>query len=229
MTRMLSVLAACVIAVAAAPAYAVGPVDVEIGLKYWVHDVEFEDGFGDSETYDGDAPAFFAEVWVNKLGFAGSWHQSRVDENEGEIDIDFQAIDARWKVLKLTDNNFLAVGAGVQQIEWDIEGDKVDSTGFRIVADGQFGLGKIVYGFGEAVYYLGMGDADFSSGGGLEDIDGWELEFGVSVKPFPFLNAKAGYRMSELNAEIQMEMLRVGNLKFDTSFDGWFGAVSVNF
>ncbi|NJN64604.1 MAG: hypothetical protein HC882_06800 [Acidobacteria bacterium] len=219
MTRMLMVLAVCVIAAAASPALAVGPVDVEVGVKYWVHEVEPD---GDSETYDGDAPGFFAEVWINKLGFTAAWHQSRVDENGVESDVDFQGIDARWKLFSVTDNNFIGLGAGLQQLEFDSPDGSADSTGFRLVADGQAGLGKIVYVFGEAVYYIGMDDADLPGGGSLEDIEGWEFEFGVSVKPFPFLNAKAGYRTSQVDGTFE------GNSS-DTKFDGWFGAVSVNF
>lgn len=218
--RVVSILAAGLLALAASPALALGPVEVEAGAIYWVHDLEV-DSDGESVKESADAEALFAELWINKLGFRGAWYKSDVDENEIKAEVDYKSLDARWKVLKLTDSNFVALGAGWQQIEVDAMGESVDSSGIRLVADGNVGLGRLVYLYGEYVYYLEM-DGFSIEGMSTGDLDGYEFEFGLSIKPFPFLNLKAGYRISEFDYDID------GGTETWTP-DGYYAGVSFNF
>ncbi len=218
--RILSILAAALVAFAVTPALAVGPVEVEAGALYWVHDLEVESE-GESIKESADAEALFAELWVNKLGFRAAWYKSDVDERMIKAEVDYKSLDARWKILKLTDSNFVALGAGWQQIDIDAMGESADSSGIRFVVDGNVGLGKLVYLYGEYVYYLEM-DGFSVDGLSTGDLDGYELEFGVSLKPFPFLNLKAGYRISEFEYDIE------GATETWTP-DGYYAGVSFNF
>ena len=203
------------------PVLAAGPVDVEVGVLYWVHDVEQEMD-GDSRDWSADAPALFGEVWIGDLGFAGSWHQSDIDAGEmGEADFDYKGVDARWKLLEAPGGNFLALGAGFQQIDIEADGESFDSTGFRLVADAKIGLGRIVYAFGQASFWTGLDDFEGREVV-LVDPSGWEAEFGISVKPAPFFNIKAGYRRSSLDFD-------VGGDNEEWTGDGFFGGVSFNF
>jgi hypothetical protein len=205
----------------AGPVLAAGPVDIEAGALYWMHDLEVEMGEA-SEDFSADAPALFGEVWINKLGFTADWYQSEVDEPDvGDVDVDYKSLDARWKIFEVPGGNFVAVGAGLQQIDISGGGESFDSTGFRLVADAKVGLGRIVYAFGEAAIWTGLDDFE----GGevvLVDPSGQELEFGISVKPAPFFNIKAGYRRSTLEYDIE------GQTEEWTG-DGFFGGVSFNF
>jgi hypothetical protein len=204
-----------------APVLAAGPVDVEVGALYWVHDVEQERG-GESREWSADAPALFGEVWIGDLGFAGSWHQSDIDAGDlGEADFDYKAVDARWKLLEAPGGNFLALGAGFQQVDIAADGESFDSTGFRLVADAKVGLGRIVYAFGQAAVWTGLDDFE-GRDVNLVDPSGWEAEFGVSVKPAPFFNIKAGYRRSSIDFD-------VGGDNEEWTGDGFFGGVSFNF
>ena len=117
--------------------------------------------------------------------------------------------------------SFIALGAGWQQIEIDAMGESVDSSGIRLVADGNVGVGKLVYLYGEYVYYLEM-DGFSIEGMSTGDLDGYEFEFGVSIKPFPFLNLKAGYRISEFEYDFD------GGTETWTP-DGYYAGVSFNF
>lgn len=220
---LLTLVVMTLVGLGASPALALGPVDVEAGALYWVHDVERDiDGEAPLE-WSGDAPAAFAEVWINKLGFAGSWHQTDLDDTGffGDADFDYKGLDARWKVLDLPGGNFLALGAGFQQIDLEDEMESLDSTGFRLVADAQVGLGRIVYAFGQAALWTGLDDFEREMTR-LEDPEGWEAEVGISVKPAPFFNIKAGYRQSVLEYSM-------GNTGGEWTSDGFFGGVSFNF
>jgi len=212
---------AMLVVLGTAPSLAVGPVDVEVGALYWVHDVE-QEMEGESREWSADAPALFGEVWIGDLGFAGSWHQSDIDAGElGQVDFDYTGVDARWKLLKAPGGNFLALGAGFQQVDIEADGESFDSTGFRLVADAKVGLGRIVYAFGQAAFWTGLDDFEGREVG-LVDPSGWEAEFGVSVKPAPFFNIKAGYRRSSIDFDV------MGSNEEWTG-DGFFGGVSFNF
>jgi hypothetical protein len=206
-------------AVCAGPALAAGPVDVEVGALYWAHDLELE--MVETVEYSADAPALFGEVWINKLGFTADWYQSDVDEPDvGDAEVDYKSLDARWKLLEVPGGNFLAVGAGMQQIDLSGDGESFDSTGFRIVADAKLGLGRIVYAFGEAAIWTGLDDFE-GEGVLLEDPSGHEIEVGISIKPAPFFNIKAGYRTSTLDYDAD-------GMGAEWAADGFFAGLSIN-
>ncbi len=217
MTRTLGILAGITICLLlTGPALALGPLDVEVGVVYWVQDVDFRTGMA-TMTVDGDAPAWFAQVWVGDISVRASQYTTDVDESGLDFTLDWQSLDVRWKALELTDSNYIAIGAGIQRLTMDGPGGGDSSSGFRLAAEAHFGLGRLFAVYGDAAYYVSMDDFDSGS-----DVDGYEAEFGVSVKPAPFLNIRAGYRKSTLD-------YRLGSVDREISPDGFLAGVTVNF
>src|SRR5262245_35404359 len=118
-TRILAV-GVCLLAAAALstrPASAIGPVDVEAGIGYWDADTEVTEGINASES--ASAPALFGNVWLKNtvsLGFDISRYEAQPEGALTGIDTDYTAVDAKWRFLNATRNNFVAVGAGVEQL-----------------------------------------------------------------------------------------------------------------
>ncbi|GAB4374377.1 MAG: hypothetical protein Kow0062_12320 [Acidobacteriota bacterium] len=218
MTRTLGILtgtALCLLL--AAPAFALGPVDVEAGVVYWMQDVEFQSG-ASSFTVDGDDVGLFAQVWIGDIAVRGAQYSTGVGEMGLDFSIDWQSVDVRWKAFELTDSNYIALGAGIQRISIDDAGGSDESAGFRLAAEAHFGLGRLIAVYGDAAYYLEMDDFD----GGGTDVDGYEVEFGVSVKPAPFLNLRAGYRTSTIDYTF-------GSVPREITPDGFLAGVTINF
>lgn len=217
MTRMFGILAAVmVLAPAVAPAMALGPVDVEAGVVYWMQDVDFQTGAA-GLTLDGDDIGLFAEIWIGDIAIRGAQYSTDVGEQGLDFTIDWQSIDVRWKALELTDSNYVAIGAGVQRITIEGLGGNDDSSGFRVSAAARFGLGRLFAIYGDAAYYVSMDD--FSNG---TNVDGYEAEVGLSVKPAPFLNIRAGYRKSSVDYTL-------GSVDREIAPDGFLAGVTVNF
>lgn len=221
----LAIVSLAVFGLAIPSAMALGPVDVEAGAYYWVHDLDVdvdEDGESFSESFDADAPGLFARVWISKVGIYGEYYSSDVDESGVDVQLDRMSIDARFKLIELTNSNYLAIGGGLQQIDVDADGGSDDSLGGRAVIEGNVGIGRLLYAYGEGVYYVGLDDLDFGEGDKIEDLEGWELEVGVSIKPAPFFNIKVGYRQTQLDGDFPG-----GSASWDG--DGFIAGLSFNF
>lgn len=220
MTRTLRLLAlGTVLAVAPhAPAWALGPVDGEVTALYWLSDTEVGDTSESSSALGGRAELWF----VKKLGVsAGLYRPSPEGSLEG-TDFDYKNLDIKWRLLSPTENNFLAVGAGWQKIDFDDNGVEADTSGPRLVAEGRVGLVNILYFYGRGAYLPDLDDMEV----GLvtfTDGKGHELEFGLQVKPMPFVQFFAGYRIQEESFD--------GPLGFDIDLkhDGIVVGAGINF
>jgi len=167
-------------------AYALGPLDGEVGLDWWSAE---NDGWDDS--FDTDTINGFAEVWWdNKWGVKGQRYSSDL-EDVGYEESEHLSIDLKRRFFSLTDNSFFAVGAGWEEIDLD---DAGSSSGFRITAEGRFGLGGTVYLYGMTSWLPELQDA-----GARSDLEGQAFEAGVNFDPAPFVSLRLGFRRFKLN------------------------------
>jgi hypothetical protein len=202
------VAAVVVAGLAMGPSLAAGPVDGEITAVYWLSDTKFDLAGLDSGSEKSEAIGFRAELWfVKKLGVsAGLFPAELADSDET---IDYNNLDVKWRLLSPTENNFLAIGAGWQQIDVDSE----DTGGVRVVLDGRVALVGFLYFYGRAAYVPSLSDVGDLRGGSMT-----ELEAGLMIKPAPFIQLFAGYRSND-----------VGFDGVDWTTDGAVAGVGVNF
>jgi hypothetical protein len=202
----IAVLVAATLGLAITPAAAMGPVDGEISILYWLSETELDDG-GSTVTEDSDDIGFRGELWfVKKFGASvGLFSADLADSNET---VDYNNLDVKWRLLSPTENNFLAVGAGWQEIDTD----GGDADGFRLVVEGRVAIVGILYFYGRGAHAPSL-DADGIDG------DMTELEAGVMLKPAPFLQLFAGYRSNDVSFD--------GG--FDWTTDGFVAGAGINF
>lgn len=167
-------------------AQALGPLDAEVGVTWWAHDID-DSGIGDT---DADGNGAYAELWwADGWGLTGEFLESEPDGG-GLADGSSFSLNVKRRLLSPTDNNFIAIGAGWQDSELITGGN---AEGVRLTLDGRVGLG-VLYVYGQGAWMPDLGDA-----GALRDMEGTEYQVGVSLTPFPFLNLRLGYRVFELD------------------------------
>ena len=169
-------------------ALALGPVDGEIGIAWWANDFE-----ADLSEGDIDAGSLFihGEGWLgNKWGIRGAWYDSDL-EGETFSDQTRANIEIRRRLLSLSDNNFIALGAGIERIDLQ---DGSDSSGLRLSAEGRFGIPGPVFFYGKLSLVPVLQDA-----GNFDDISAREVDIGMHITPFPFLSVRFGYLEYELD------------------------------
>ncbi len=165
---------------------AAGPLDAEVGLTWWAHDITAPGV--NSTTADG--PGAYAEIWwAEGWGLGANYFESDPDAR-GLADTSGFSVDLKRRFISPTENNFLALGAGWQNVDL-VRGGSAD--GVRLLAEGRFGVG-ILFGYGHAAWMPDLGDAGLH-----RDVEGTEYEVGVSLTPFPFLNLRLGYRVFDLD------------------------------
>lgn len=184
----------------AVPALAAGPVDGEVGAVWWANDFDSELGAA-STSADAGAPGFRAEVWfLNNFGVRGATHGSDPDVS-GADSSQFTSVDVLWRPFSPTENSFVALGAGWQEMDLDTIGLGDTASGARVSAEGRVGVGGLVYLYGQGSYMpsLGDGNAIDPSIGVFKDMEGQELELGVTWNMMPFVALRAAYRAAELD------------------------------
>jgi len=187
---------------ASGPALALGPVDGEVGAVWWANEYDVS-GDGGSITSDADAPGFRAELWfLQRYGVRAERYASEPDLAllDG-ADTSYTSLDFRWRALSLTENNYLALGVGWQQMSLDTIGLDGDTSGVRLGVDGRVALPGLFYVYGQGAYLPSLDDAPAidPAMGRFEDLDGWEYEAGVAWNMAPFVSLRAGYRAQQLN------------------------------
>ncbi len=186
-----ALLLSCVMAL---PASALGPVDGEIGALWWANEYDV-DG---ASAVDGDAPGFRAEVWMmKKYGVRAARFSSDLDDI-GLDSSDYSSLDLMWKAFSPTENNFLALGLGWEEMDMTGIGLDGDTSGVRLSVEGRVGIIGAVYAYGQGSYLPSLDDAT-SAGATLKDLEGFEYELGVSWKAAPFISFRAGYRENSLD------------------------------
>jgi len=95
-------------------------------------------------------------------------------------------VDIKHKLFSATDNTYLAMGLGWNDIEM-VQGDI--SSGMRFVAEGRVGIYGPAYLFGQAALSPWM----TNSGSDVAPF-GKELELGLAINPLSSMSFRAGYR-----------------------------------
>ena len=186
---------------ASAPAVAMGPVDGEVDAFWWANDF---DASGLQSAVppgtDAAAPSYSGELWIFKrYGFRAGRYSSDLGD-VGRSTSDTTSLDFMWKAFSPTENNFLAVGAGWQ--EMDMPSIGLDSTsGARLSAEGRVAIIGVLQLFAQLSYYPSLDDGQgiTPADGRFEDMSGSEYEFGLIWKLAPFVHLRAGYRESSVD------------------------------
>ena len=114
---------------------------------------------------------------------------------------DYTALDVMWKPFSPTENSFIAVGLGWQEMDFTALSFSGDTSGLRVAVEGRVGIVGMVYAYGQAAYLPSMDDASNSSLTTVtyNDMNGLEYELGISWKPAPFISVRGGYRENQLD------------------------------
>jgi hypothetical protein len=179
-----------------APALALGPVDGEVSTVWWANDFD-TDSQGVTTSSDAGAPGLTAQLWAFKrFGVRASQFSSEPDDMDG---IDYRSFDFMWRPLSPTENNFVAVGLGWQQME--LPGFADDTSGARVTVEGRVSLMGMVYAYGHGSYLPSLDDADAidPAVSRFEDLNAYEYELGIAYNAAPFMDVHAGYRVNNLS------------------------------
>lgn len=180
-------VAAVLLAGAAPPALAV---DGEAGIVWWANDVDID--ISDAEA-DGGALGFHGSLWFDSgWGLKGAQYHSDLGDI-GEDDGRYLGVDVAYKVLSLSENGFLALAAGWEDIDL---GTGISTAGPRLGFEGRVGILGLVYGYAEAAWFPELDDS-----AAFNNLSGNEWELGVGVDVFPFVRVRAGYRRFDLDFE----------------------------
>jgi len=215
---------------ASAPALAMGPVDGEVGAVWWASDFDVSSG----ASADAGAPGFRAEVWLfQRWGVRAERYSSDLDEFDGR-DSDYTSVDFRWRAFSPSENNYFAIGVGWQRMDLATIGLDGDTSGARLGAEGRISLGGLVYLYGQGSYLPSLDDAPAVDPlmGYFENLDGYELEAGVSWKMAPFVSLRAGYRAQTVNFTLTgFEPIPDGPTEIDgeTESTGFLAGLSFRF
>lgn len=174
-------------------AFAAGPVDIEVGLAYWLSEAE-ETG---TESVDSEDLGGWVELGVSRWGFALSHWQIAPDEGG---DSDTTALDVKFRVFEPTEGNYIALGVGGEKFSFEGSGFEDDFTSGRVLVEGGVSI-KIVKIKGRYAYLPSLGDLNVGPVR-FEGDTGYEAEAMVSVHPFPFFFVHAGYRLQSLDFDV---------------------------
>ena len=197
-TRILAVGACLLVAagLSVGPASAIGPVDVEVGAMYWDADTELEVVNVGSGSESASSPALFGNVWMkNALGFGVSRYSASPEGSLEGADTDYTAVDAKWRFMNATRNNFVAVGAGMEQVGFADD----SSIAPRLLVEGRVSV-KMVYFYGNIAYLPSIGDMTIE-GTTVDGKDGMEMEAGVGFRPIPLLSINLSYKANQMDLE----------------------------
>jgi hypothetical protein len=179
-----------------APALAAGPIDGEVSAVWWANELTQNDPTTEVSD-DAAAPGLRAELWMfERYGLRASQFGSDPEDTDGA---DYTSVDVLWRALSPTENNFVAVGVGWQQM--DVLGLDDRTSGARVTVEGRVGLAGMLYGYGHGSYLPSLSDVQ-PSDPALEpfrDLDSYEYELGVAWNALPFMNVHAGYRVQNLS------------------------------
>ncbi len=175
-------------------AHALGPVDGEVGIQSWddsasgslLLDDHESDGFFDGTT------GLYAELWLgDKWGLSARYYDSPFKGTLLKVEEHAQ-INILRRLISISDNTYLALGAGYENLELDNSGKSI--SGPRLLAAGRIGVVGIVYVYGQAAWIPDLGSFEE-----INDIEAFDLEFGVVIDPLPFTSIKLGYRRYEFD------------------------------
>ncbi len=203
--------------VLAAPALALGPVDGEVSALWWDNEWTTTDGAVTS-TADAAAPGYRATLWLrNKYGFRAEQFGSEPD-TAGASGTDYTSLDVMWRAFAPTETSFVAVGLGWQQMDLGDLGPDADTSGVRLSVETRLGITKRLAVLGTGAYFPSLDDAATSGGfGSLEDLDGYQAEFGVAWQVAPAVSLATGYRLNSLDYKLMTDDPLAGAMVETTS------------
>ncbi len=170
------------LAMASTSSHALGPVDGEIGIALWNNEYQVDLSQGD---IDAGSTMIYGETWLGDTwGLRGAWFDSDLD-GVGIPNQSRTQLEVRRRLLSASDNNYFALGAGIEQLDL-INGQ--DTSGFRISAEGRAGLPGSIFVYGKFAWTPDLGDA-----GNFKDISAREVDAGIHITPMPFLSIRLGY------------------------------------
>jgi hypothetical protein len=199
------VTTALALLLASFPAAAAGPVDGEVTVYYWLSETDL-----DGVQADSGAPGGRASLWMQRLGVSGAVFRPDPESPLEPLERDDLQLDVQWRIVNVTENNWLALGAGWQAVEF-AEGGEAETSGVRLTAEGRVG-------------YLPDLDDLVLQGTSLTGGKGHEVEVGVQLKPFPFVQFFAGFRQRQMTFDLPASG---GETEIEDS--GFFAAAGVNF
>ncbi|MFT5113003.1 MAG: hypothetical protein ACI8P9_002331 [Parasphingorhabdus sp.] len=163
---------------------AAGPLDAEVGVVWWFHEVDSSD----LDTIEADGSGSYADIWwANSWGLSANYFESEPDF-AGLADTSSFSLDIKRRVLSPTENNYIALGAGWEDNQLVGGGT---AEGPRLLVEARAGVG-ILFAYGQLAWMPDLGDS-----GILRNIEGTETDIGISLTPFPLLNLRLGYRRFE--------------------------------
>ena len=204
------VLAGILFLLLALPSHAV--VNGEATLLYWFS----EDDVG-GVSADSDNAAFRGELWFNdRWGLTGGLYQT--DPSGSLNGVDYFNIDGKVRVISATDNNWLAVGLGYQNIDAGF----ADTSGFRVTLDGHLSLLSILQGYARVAWMpdldnLTLGITNLSGGSATE------FDIGLMLHPVPLLGIWGGWRTFDTDFD------QSGGASFDLTSEGPYLGIGLDF
>jgi hypothetical protein len=192
------------------PVHAV--VNGEATLLYWFS----EDEVG-SVSANSDNAALRGELWFNdRWGFTGGLYQTDPSGSLGGVD--YFNIDGKFRVISATDNNWLAVGLGYQNIDAGI----ASTSGFRLTLDGHLSLMSILQGYARVAWMpdldnLTLGITNLSGGSATE------FDIGLMLHPVPLLGIWGGWRTFDTDFD------QSGGSSFDLTSNGPYLGIGLDF
>ncbi len=218
MKRTAWILATLMVVCLVAPstALALGPVDVDAKVMYWLGELDFAGEGSD----DMDGVGLDLDLWfTDKFGATLMYYPTSGGGMLDGLDMDYMSLDLKWKVYSPGESTYVAVGAGYQDNEMDMGFDSVDTSGFRVFVDGAVGFNDFIQGYASYVFIPSLDALDDV----FDDGDGSEYELGVrfAVK---IVDIYAGYRAHNMS----FNFIEGGPaLDFDT--DGFVAGVGFRF
>ncbi len=192
--------------VLAAPAFAVGPIDGEVGLVWWQTDFDRSTDIEDV-SIDAGAPGFRGELWfASKVGVRAETFSSDLGDLNEE-DAEYLSADVMFRLFGVTDNNFLALGLGWSDMDFTESGVLpvlVETSGPRATLEARIGVASMVQIFGHYTLMPELDDYDNAAGDVFAELEGQEYQLGVAWKVAPFMDLRAGYRSQTLEFTRQM-------------------------
>lgn len=169
-------------------AKALGPLDGEVGIEWW--NTQYAGSVLDGDL-DVGSFSLRAESWLSKSwGLKGAYYSSDIEQGNLQ-DQQRISLDLKRRLISPTENTFVAVGIGWENIQLATGGS---SSGMRLSLDGRIGIGGILSVYGQAAWMPSLGDAN-----GFSDLSGTEFETGLVLDPLPFLSIRAGFRQFDLD------------------------------
>lgn len=204
--------------VLSAPVFALGPIDGELTFNYWDAELTAAGGASDNTVETGFV---HADLWFfDNFGLQGEWIDKDVNfdlSNESANVISTRKnLLLRYRLASFSDNNFIALGGGVEELEFKESGSVI---GPKIDAQWRVGLPLNIYAYARAAIVPSYEDTQF-----LDNLSSFEYEAALNITPFPLMNLRAGYRAFKLDFDGKAQNAGDGN-----DFQGLFIGVGVHF